>query len=74
MSHAADQLACVANAEKLLSEQAGPLVARIIEEIENRYHIKIGEVRMTMNPSEVNRSQGGISCVITKADAAPRRE
>lgn len=71
MSRAADQLACVANAERHLSEQAGPLVARIIAEIENRYPIKIGEVRMTMNPSEINRNWAGISCVITQADVAP---
>ena len=73
MSSAAHQLACVANAEKHLCEQAGPLVARIIQEIENRYRIKVGEIRMTMNPSEINRSWGGVTCVITQADVAPRR-
>ncbi|SRR6266478_1168063 len=73
-SSAAYQLACVASAEKHLSEHAGPLVAGIIQEIQNRYHIKIGEVRITVNPSEINRSWGGVTCVITQADAAPRRE
>ena len=71
MSHAADHLTTFANAEKYLYEQAGPLVARIIQEIEDRFHIKIGEIRMTMNPSEINRSFGGINCVITQADVAP---
>lgn len=71
MSLAADHLTTFANAEKHLCEQAGPLVARIIQEIENRFHIKIGEVRMTINPSEINRSFGGINCVITQADVAP---
>jgi hypothetical protein len=71
MSSAAEQLACVANAEKHLCEQAGPLIARIIEEIENRLDIKIGEVRLTMNASEINTSWGGINCVITQADFGP---
>ncbi len=71
MSPSADHVTTFANAEKHLCEQAGPLVARIIQEIENRYHIKIGEVRMTMNPSAINRSSGGINCVITQADVAP---
>jgi len=71
MSLSADQLTNFANAEKQLCEQAGPLVARIIEDIENRFHIKIGEVRMTMNASEINRRWGGVNCVITRADVAP---
>jgi len=74
MSHAAEQLACVANAERHLCEQAGPVVARIIQEIENRLHIKIGEVRMTLNPSETTQSWGDINCVITEADLRPARE
>ena len=74
MSNAADQLARIANAEKHLSEQAGPLVAGIIQEIENLYHMKIGEVRMNVNPSEINRSWGGINCVVTQADVGPRHE
>jgi hypothetical protein len=71
MSLAADHLTTFANAEKHLCEQAGPLVARIVQEMENRFHIKIGEVRMTMNPSKINRSFGGINCVITQAHVAP---
>ncbi len=73
MSSAADQLACVADAEKRLCERVGPEVARIIEEIEARLGIKIGEVRMTLNPTEINASWGGINCVITQADFGPRR-
>jgi hypothetical protein len=73
MSSASEQLACVANAEKHLCEQVGPLVARIIEEIENRLDIKIGEVRLTMNTSDLNGSWGGINCVITQADFEPRQ-
>ena len=74
MSSAADQLARVANAEKHLCEQAAPVFARLIQEIEKQLEIKIGEVRITMNPSEVNRSWGGINCVITQADFGPRCE
>jgi hypothetical protein len=68
MSHAAEQLACVASAEKHLCEQAGPVVARIIQEIENQLDIKIGEVRITLNPAELAETWGGITCVITQAD------
>jgi hypothetical protein len=74
MSSAADQLACVAIAEKRLCEQAGPVVARIIQELEIRLDLKIGEVRITVNPSELNKSWGGINCVITQADFAAQRE
>jgi hypothetical protein len=73
MSSTAEQLACVANAEKHLCEHAGPLIARIIEEIENRLDIKIGELRLTMNASGINTSWGGINCVITQADFGPWR-
>jgi len=72
MSIAADQVACFANAEKRLCEQAGPVAARIIQEIEKRLDITIGEVRIRMNPSEINRSWGGINCVITRAISAVR--
>jgi uncharacterized protein (UPF0210 family) len=74
MSSAAEQLASVADAEKRLCEQVGPEVARIIEEIEERFGIKIGEVRITLNPSEIHSSWGGINCVITQADFGPRRK
>jgi hypothetical protein len=73
MSHAADQLTSFANAERQLCEQAGPLVARIIQELENRYQLKIREIRISINPSEISRSWGGINCVITQADVAPWR-
>ena len=74
MSHAAEQLACVASAEKHLCEQAGPVVAGIIQEIENRLDIKIGEVRIRLNPADIAERWGGITCVITQADFGPARE
>jgi uncharacterized protein (UPF0210 family) len=74
MSSAAEQLASVADAEKRLCEHIGPEVARTIEEIEAGLGIKIGEVRITLNPSEIHSSWGGINCVITQADFGPRRK
>jgi hypothetical protein len=73
MSRAAEQLSCVAKAEKHLCDQAGPMFGRIIADIENRLDIKISEVRITMNLSEINRNWGGINCVITQADFGSRR-
>ena len=66
MSTTADQLSCVAKAEKYLSEHAGPLVARIIKEIDNLYSVNIAEIRMRVNPSEIEGGWGGINCVIAE--------
>ncbi len=74
MSRDADQLASFATAEKELCEQAGPLVAGIIRDIEGRHKIRIREIRITVNPSELNGSWGGVNCVIGQADVAIRLE
>ena len=74
MSRDADQLTNFATAERELCEQAGPLVARIIRDIEGRHKIRIREIRITLNPSELNGSWGGVNCVIGQADFATRLE
>ena len=74
MSRESDQLAHFATAEKELCEQAGPVVAGIIRDIEGRHRIRIREIRITMAPSELNGSWGGVNCVIGQADVAARLE
>lgn len=74
MSRESDQLTNFATAEKELCEQAGPLVAGIIRDIEGRHGIRIREIRITMAAAELNGTWGGVNCVIGQADVAARLE
>lgn len=67
MSTDSDQFGRMASAEKQLCDQAGPLLAEIIRGVEDRYGVKIAEVRVTLDANDGN-SWSGANCVIVREE------
>jgi hypothetical protein len=68
MSRDGDEFGRIASAEKQLCDQAGPLLAEIVQGVEERYGIKIAELRVTMEPSKPGNGWSGANCVIVRED------
>jgi hypothetical protein len=66
MSSDGEDFGRIASAEKQLCDQAGPLLAEIIRGVEERYGVRIAEVRVTMEPSERGNGWSGANCVIVR--------
>jgi hypothetical protein len=66
MSSDGDDFGRIASAEKQLCDQAGPLLAEIIQGVEERYGIRIAELRVTMEPSQSANGWSGANCVIVR--------
>jgi hypothetical protein len=66
MSSDGDEFGRIASAEKQLCDQAGPLIAEIVRGVEERYGIRIAELRVTMEPSEPANGWSGANCVIVR--------
>ena len=64
MSSDGDEVGRIASAEKQLCEQAGPLLAEIIRGVEERFGVRIAELRVTMDPSNPANGWSGANCVI----------
>ena len=58
MSTDGEQFGRIASAEKQLCDQAGPLLAEIIRGVEDRYGVKIAEVRVTVDSIPGDRWSG----------------
>jgi hypothetical protein len=69
MSSLADEFARFAIAERELSEQAGPVLAKIIERLQIRLGVRIAEVRVTVDRD----SNGSLNANCTIADADTNR-
>jgi hypothetical protein len=69
MSSLADEFARFAIAERELSEQAGPVLAKIIERLQIRLGVRIAEVRVTVDRD----SKGSLNANCTIADADAHR-
>ena len=67
MSTDGDQFSRIASAEKQLCDQAGPLLAEIIRGVQDRYGVKIAEVRVTMD-SMPGDGWSGANCVIVREE------
>jgi hypothetical protein len=70
MSTDGDEFSRIASAEKQLCEQAGPLLAEIIRGVEDRYGVKIAEVRVTMD-SVPGDGWSGANCVLVREEEGP---
>ncbi len=68
MSRDGDEFGRIASAEKQLCDQAGPLLAEIVQGVEERYGIRIAELRITMEPSKPGNGWSGANCVIVRED------
>jgi hypothetical protein len=68
MSNDGEQFSRIASAEKQLCDQAGPLLAEIIRAVEDRYGVKIAELRVTMDQSGGLYGWSGANCVIVRED------
>ena len=55
-----------AKAEKQLCEKAGAALTNIIDEIENRYGIRISELRVTMDRSHSQNGWPAANCVMVR--------
>jgi hypothetical protein len=66
MSSDGDEFGRIASAEKQLCDQAGPLLAEIVHGVEERYGVKIAELRVTMEPSGPGDGWSGANCVIVR--------
>jgi hypothetical protein len=66
MSSDGDEFGRIASAEKQLCDQAGPLLAEIVRGVEERYGIRIAELRVTMGASEPGNGWSGANCVIVR--------
>jgi hypothetical protein len=71
MSSSSQDFARYANAERHLCDEAAPLLATIIRDIESRVGIRIAEVRVTVD--RVDSDSGSIvaNCTIVRANDAP---
>ena len=65
-----EQFSRIASAEKQLCEQAGPLLAEIIRGVQDRYGVKIAELRVTMDQPNPADGWAGANCVIVREDEA----
>jgi hypothetical protein len=75
MSNDGEQFGRIASAEKQLCDQAGPLLAEIIRGVEDRYGVKIAELRVTIDQPNPANGWSGANCVIVREDdfsAGPR--
>jgi len=66
MSTEGDEFGRISSAEKQLCDQAGPLIAEIVHGVEERYGIRIAELRVTMERSEPGHGWSGANCVIVR--------
>lgn len=66
MSTAGEAFLRYANAEKELCEKAGAVLIHIITEIEDRYGIKIAELRVTMDPRRSANGWSAANCVMVR--------
>ena len=55
-----------AKAEKELCEKAGAVLTQIIAEIEDRYGIRIAELRVTMDPCRSANGWSAANCVMVR--------
>jgi hypothetical protein len=55
-----------AGAEKELCEKAGAALTPIVTEIEDRYRIKIAELRVTMDPCRSANGWSAANCVVVR--------
>lgn len=55
-----------ASAEKELCEKAGAALTPIVTEIEDRYGIKIAELRVTMDPCRSANGWSAANCVMVR--------
>jgi hypothetical protein len=75
VSHDGEQFGRIASAEKQLCEQAGPLLAEIIRGVQDRFGVKIAEVRVTMDQPNPADGWSGANCVIVReSEALPATE
>jgi hypothetical protein len=68
MSSDGDEVGRIASAEKQLCEQAGPLLAEIIHGVEERFGVRIAELRVTIDRSNPASGWPGANCVIVRED------
>lgn len=66
MSTISENFVPYAHAEKELCDILGPLLADVIEEVEQRNGIKIRELRVTIDPPTPNALWTGANCVIVR--------
>lgn len=66
MSTANDNFAPYAQAEKELCDKAGPLLAEILKEVEQRNGIAIKEIRVTFEEPAPTNLWSGANCVIVR--------
>jgi hypothetical protein len=64
MSTRAEEFSRRALAEKEIAERAGPILTEIIEEIERRHGIAVGELRVTFDKHALHTPWAGANCVI----------
>ena len=57
-----------AKAERELCEMAGPVLTRIIDEIESRHGISIAELRVTMDRSHSLNGWPAANCVMVREE------
>jgi hypothetical protein len=57
-----------AKAERELCEMAGPVLTRIIDELESRHGIRIAELRVTMDRSHSLNGWPAANCVMVRED------
>jgi hypothetical protein len=71
MSISSEEFARDAEAERKLSDEAAPLLARIIRGIEAQTGLCIAEVRVTVDPANRSTDASAIRCTIMRAHLAP---
>jgi len=70
MTSDGEQFSRISSAEKQLCEQAGPLLAEIIRGVQDRYGVRIAELRVTMDQPNPTDGWAGANCVIVREDEA----
>jgi hypothetical protein len=66
MNNAIQDFSRHAAAEKLLADEAGPLLAKIVHEIERNHGVRVHEIRVTFDGHDGADQWHGPTCVIIR--------
>lgn len=71
MNQFSDEFARIADAERWLCEEAGPVLDTIVRSIERRAGVIVGEFRVTFDRTHGNNGFSVANCTIVQADVGP---
>ena len=65
-----DAILRYAEADRDLDQMAGKILLQIVQQVDDRYGIKIAEFRVTIDPSHTRNGRPSVNCVIVREQKA----